>query len=1023
MKTGVFFLFLPMVLVAQNNATDTIARSKEIEQVVITGYQRIEKNKLTSAISNVKMADIEQKGTASVDQMLQGKVAGVMVNPSSGTPGQIAPIRIRGTASLSGSVDPLWVLDGVPLEGNEAPKYNAGEDINLLRNYSIAGVNPEDIEDITILKDASATAIYGARAANGVILITTKKGKRGKMNINFSSNTFVNLRPDFSKLNLMDANQKIDFELAMAARADLDEYRSGGGAVMRILTDNNDLAAYRTGGYNALSSASQTQLQALRGTNTNWGNLLYRAAVNQQYSVNLSGGLDNYTYYASLGYYNEDAAVIGSGFDRFNITLKNNFKVNNKLNLGVTFFGVQTNRKSFLSDSGSFTTPTYYSRTANPYLSPRNADGSYIYDQDINYIERFDGTIVRLPFNFLEERENTRYDLQTRSARFIFDADYKIAKGLEFRTQLGVLLENSHTERYAQQETYFMRRAIANSYQGGSGTGAYIIPNGDYLNTIDDKGFEYNWKNILQYRNSFGKHDVDFLVGNELRRVKTEGTNSQMYGYNPFTRTSIPLTIPSSQINNANYIPVRNYMNEDAYTSFYGTASYTFDKKYTVFGSLRYDGTNLFGADLQDKYLPIWAISGSWNVKRENFLADSSTISNLKLRASYGLQGNIDRNTSKFFVGSYRTIRILDTTEDILIADTFPNSKLRWEKTTNVNLGLDFGLFNNRLNFTLDLYKRKGTDILGITELPQESGVDFATVNWAGITNKGFEFSISSTNISTENFSWFTNINIAANRSNIDQIMARNNQFTPSGLGYPVNAVFGIKTAGLDDNGMPLFYNASGDIVNAAEFLKLSNPYDFFWPEYIQSDLSDAEARNLYSYLGDRDPKFYGGINNSFRIKNWDLNIATTFNIKQYVKGRPTYNFTAVDRGLNYSTDILNAGNGTLPQIVGAETIANDRLTYNWFYPGNDYIGVYNNLDIWNKEVSFIRISSVRLGYNIPQAMLKNIGISSMRLSLEGRNLFTFGTNTNGYFDPETYGNIYATPIQKSVVFGFNIGF
>ncbi|MEC5394853.1 SusC/RagA family TonB-linked outer membrane protein [Bergeyella sp. RCAD1439] len=1021
MKTGVFFLFLPMALAAQTRVSDTLERSKEIEQVVITGYQKIEKNKLTSAVSTVKMADIEQKGTASVEQMLQGKVAGVMINPASGTPGQIAPIRIRGTASLSGSVDPLWVLDGVPLEGNEAPKYNAGEDINLLRNYSIAGVNPEDIEDITILKDASATAIYGARAANGVIVVTTKKGKKGRLNINFSSNTFVNLRPNFEKLNLLNSNQKVDFELAMAGREDLDGYRSGGGEVMRILTANGDLTAYRLGGYEALSSASKAQIQALRGVNTRWGDLLYRAAVNQQQSINFSGGVDNYNYYASLGYYNEDAAVIGSGFDRFNVTLKNSFKFNQKLNLGITFFGVQTTRKSFLSDTGSFTTPTYYSRTANPYLAVRDADGNYIYDQDINYIERSNGTIVRLPFNYIEERENTRYDMQTRSARFIFDADYKILKGLEFRTQLGVLLENTHTERYAKQDTYFMRRALANSYQ--SNTDTYILPEGDYLNTVDDKGFEYNWKNVLQYRVNLGSHDLDFLVGNELRRVKTEGTNSQMYGYNPFTRTSVPLTIPSSQITNANYIPVTNYLNEDAYTSFYGTASYTFGKKYTLFGSLRYDGTNLFGAELRDKYLPVWAVSGAWNVKREGFLADNTTISTLKLRGSYGLQGNIDRNTSKFFVGSYRPVRLLNTTENMLIADTYPNERLRWEKTTNINLGLDFGLFNNRLNFVFDLYHRKGTDIVGVTELPQESGVDFATINWAGITNRGFEFSVSSVNVDTGNFTWSTAINIAANRSNIDQIMARNNQFTPSGLGYPVNAVFGIKTAGLDENGMPLFYGKDGSVVNAVDFLKLSNPYDFFWPDYVQSSLSDVESRGLYSYLGDRDPKFYGGINNTFRMKNWDLNIATTFNLRQYVKGRPTYNFTAVDRGLNYSSDVLHAGNGRLPRIVGAETLPSDRLTYNWFYPGNDYMGIYNNLDIWNKEISFIRISSIRLGYSVPQSVLKSTGIASMRLSLEGRNLLTFGTNTAGYFDPETYGNIYATPVQKSVILGFNIGF
>ncbi|MDO4225674.1 MAG: TonB-dependent receptor plug domain-containing protein, partial [Bergeyella zoohelcum] len=490
MKAGVFFLFLPVAFIAQTN-NDSIAKSKNIDEVVITGYQKIEKNKLTSAVSTIQMKDIEQKATASVDQMLQGKLAGVMVTPTSGTPGQIAPIRIRGTASLSGSVDPLWVLDGVPLEGNDAPKYNIGEDINLLKNYSIAGVNPEDIEDITVLKDASATAIYGARAANGVIVITTKKGKKGRMNINFSSNTFVSLRPDFSKLNLMNSNQKVDFELGMAAREDLDNYRGSNGAVMRILNQNNDLAAFRNGGYDAISDASKALIQQLRNTNTDWGKLLYRDAINHQHSLSLSGDTGNHNYYASLGYYKENSTVIGSGFERFNITLKNRFKVNDKFTVGVSFFGTQNNQENFLSDTGSFTTPTYYSRTANPYLGIRNADGSYIYDEDINYVERTNGTIVRVPYNFIEERNNTEYKMLSRSARFIFDAEYKILKGLEFRTQLGMLLDNNHTERYATNSTYFMRKAIANSLQSD---GSYIIPNGDYLGTTDEKGFEYNWK-------------------------------------------------------------------------------------------------------------------------------------------------------------------------------------------------------------------------------------------------------------------------------------------------------------------------------------------------------------------------------------------------------------------------------------------------------------------------------------------------------------------------------------------------
>lgn len=618
------------------------------------------------------MQDIEQKGTASVDQMMVGKVAGVMVAPASGSPGQIAPIRIRGTASLSGNVSPLWVLDGIPLEGNDAPAFSAGQDINTLTNFSIAGVNPDDIQDITILKDASATAIYGARAANGVILVTTKNGKKGKMNFSLSSNTFVSLRPDFSLLNLMNSNQKVDFELMMAGRADLDNYRKDNGAIARLLNQNNAWDTFRNGGFEALNPSLQNVINELRGINTNWGNLLYRNAVNQQQTFTLSGGTENSTYYASLGYYSEDGTVIGQGFDRLNLTLKNNYKINNRLNIGLSIFGTNTNNKAFLTDSGSHSSPVFYSRGANPYLRPFDADGNYIYDQDINYIERISGGEIRIPFNFIEERDNTKHNLNTQSLKSILDVGYKIVKGLEFRSQLGIQIDHTKTERYASQETYFLRKRRAN-YRTNNGQD-YILPLGDYYGVNNANLLSLNFKNILEYNKSFDKHDVSILAGSELNRVKNTGAFTQQYGYNPVSKTSIPIVIPSDQFKNNDLKPARDYENINAMASFFGTASYTYDRKYTVFGSVRYDGTNLYGVEKRKKWNPIWALSAAWNVKNEAFLRDSNTISTLKLRGSYGLQGNFDKNTSPYFIGIYNTTNILNTVENNIVANGTPNA-------------------------------------------------------------------------------------------------------------------------------------------------------------------------------------------------------------------------------------------------------------------------------------------------------------------------------------------------------------
>ena len=589
MRRAKFLLgLLPSVLWAQNTPVDTTkTKTKEIDEVIITGFQKIEKSKITSSVDVVKMKDIEQKAVASIDQMLQGRVPGLLVTPASGTPGQIAPIRLRGTASLSGPTDPLWVIDGMPLEMGDAPKYDAGKDINDLKNYSIAGFNPEDIESITVLKDASATAIYGARAANGVILVTTKSGKKGRMNVNFSASTFVNLRPNFSKLNLMNSNQKVDWELMMASRSDLDNYRKDNGEVARILLANNDWNLFRSGGFSAISEASQREINALRNVNTNWGNLLYRTAINKQYSVSLSGGLDNYAYYASLGYYDEQSTVIGSGFERLNLTFKNDFKINNKIKVGLSIFGTNTKQSSFLSDASGNITPTYYSRSANPYLRPKDENGNYVYDPNVNYM---DGD-ARIPYNYMEEKDNTRYDLNTKSLRGILNLDYKIFKFLEFRSQLGIQYENQKTEKYATEQTYFLRKRRDASKITSGGTTTYIIPKGDYYNISNGNSFEYNFKNILEFSKKINRHDVNLLVGSEIRETKYTSVNSQMYGYNPRQKTSIPLNIPNSEMRNANYLPVVDTEVSNAYASFFGTTSYTFANRYTFFGSVRYDGT------------------------------------------------------------------------------------------------------------------------------------------------------------------------------------------------------------------------------------------------------------------------------------------------------------------------------------------------------------------------------------------------------------------------------------------------
>jgi TonB-linked SusC/RagA family outer membrane protein len=1012
---------------SQKNYTINLkSESAKLQEVVVTGYQKIEKRKVTGAVTKIDMAAIQQTGVSSIDQLLVGQIAGVAVSTPSGAPGAPAKIRIRGTASLNGTQDPLWVLDGLPLEGNEVPKNYDKDNIDVLNNFSIAGLNPDDIKDITVLKDAAATAIYGARAANGVIVVTTKKGKAGKMVVNFNTNTFITQRPEFSKLNLLNASQKVDLELNMASREDLT-YRDNAGEISRILNRSNELAAFRAGGFSSLSPATQQSINDLRNNNTNWGNLIYQTAINTQHGLSLSGGGEKSDYYFSLGYYDEKGTTIGTGFKRYNLTLKNNFEITDKFKVGVGIFGSENKTTSYLTDTDAFTSPSNYSRNVNPYLTPYNADGSYKYDQDISgYSDRY------VPFNILEERANTSYDLKTRAVKALLDAEYKITRDLRVTSQLGLQLDNTSSEKFADKDTYYTRKQREKSRYFTNGAFNYFLPDGGIIQNSNTDFFQYNLKTMVNYSKTFGeKHEVEAMIGNELRRSYATSISTKGFGFDKNTLTTKPIMFPNT--NFANDLEYRTYLkteNENAFASFFATASYTYDRKYSFFGSVRYDGSDLFGVDPKYKYLPLWSTSASWTVSEEDFLKDNLTVSNLRFRASYGLQGNIDKNTSPFVVGTYKNTTILPgQTEQTISVESPPNDKLRWEKTSNTNLGMDLGLFNNRISIVTDFYGRKSSDLIGSRALPLENGFEYTNLNWAQVTNRGYEITLSTRNIDRPNFKWNTSINFSHNKSNVDRIEVRDNDFLPSREGLPVNAVFGYKTNGIDENGYPLFVNKKGETVNAQKFFGLYDPYaDFFPGELTQSSLSAAEMRDLFVYLGDRDPKFTGGLTNTIKVSNFDFTVAAAFNLKQTVVRTPPYNGTIVDRGQNYTNDILNAWSPTntssnLPGITSKDSGTGDSyMAYLWF-SGQNQIPTYNYLDTWVSEMSYMRLSSMRLGYTFPKAFTDHINIQSIRLNVEARNLFVISSDYKGYFDPETFGNIYAQPVPKSFTLGCNVTF
>ncbi|MEN5376729.1 SusC/RagA family TonB-linked outer membrane protein [Sphingobacterium kitahiroshimense] len=1004
------------------------ATDKALEEVIVTGYTNISKVKNTTAYNKLKLDDIKQTGVSSVDQLLEGQVAGLQLSNLNGGPNSAPKIRIRGTVSLNGTQDPLWVIDGLPIEGTALPNTFDKDNLNNLSNLPIAGINPDDIADITVLKDAAATSIYGARAANGVIVITTKKGKKGPTQVSVSANSFVTQKPDFTKLNLMNASEKVEFELGMANRSDLT-YRTNQGAIARLLSANNELDSYRKFGITGLSKTTQDAISQLRSQSHNWGDELYRTALNQQYTAAISGGSDGHDFYLSGGFYDEQAATKGVGMRRYSLTLNNNFKISNKLKAGINLLGSSTDRNNFIQDRDAFTNPNTYARTVNPYLTPRDAQGNYVYDQDIVGYERD----TYIPFNALEERANTNYNLNNKSLKAIANLTYQILPSLSLRTELGLQFEESGTERFADKESYNTRkfRAQTRYYDSASKTNKYFLPDGGQIQNDKNSIFQYNWKSFAQYNLKFDDHhDIEIMAGTELRRSKNTGIMTRGFGYNPKTLTTQPILFPSS-----NYATDKKYqqyvktIGESSYASFYANASYSYDRKYNIYGSIRYDGSNMFGVDPKYRFLPIWSLSGSWNAKEEDFLKDQEWVSNLKFRGSYGIQGNIDRNSYPFIIGTYSNGSMLPgNNEESIVVDMPANDKLRWERTQSWNAGFDFGILKNRVQFTVDYYNRLSTDLIGTSQLPLENGFPNVSRNWASVSNDGIEFSVNSQNIVRDRFSWSTDFNIAHNRNKLKRVMADPTAYNVDArAGNPINAMYEIETAGLDADGLPQFYNDQGAVVSYEDYFQLFDPYADMAPGlFVNSSMNNNEYQNKFKYKGSMDPKFVGGMTNRFRYANFDLAVSVVFNIDQWMRRSPTYNPAIVDRGSNYTKDVLQAltpGSKDFIAIGSTSAEASDRwMAYSWM-DGNDPSNAFKYLDIWSKKMSYLRVNSIRLGYTLPKSVANKIQASNIRFNIEGRNLFVFGNNYDGYFDPETFGNNYAQPISKSFAFGLTASF
>lgn len=893
---------------------------QQLEEVVVVGYGTQLKQELTGNVAQISGDQIANVPTPSLESALQGRAAGVYINQGSGKLGSGINIRVRGAASVSASNQPLYVVDGIPVTSSDLGSTNT-EPLN-----PIADINPNDIESIEILKDASASAIYGSRASNGVVIITTKRGKAGKTNVNF--NYYTGWSKPTKIREFLNAAEYIE-----------------------LFTE-----AAENEGYDAEEMFGFFGLDINSDVDQNWAEEPFQNGNVSQYEVSLNGGNEKTRFYINGNYNTTDGIIIGNEFDRAAGRLNIDHTISDRFRIGTNLSLIRTLNKR-VSDDNAFSNPVQLN--ALPPIQPK--------------IDPETGELNRRTLyynNLIDQRDgfNDALTYRTISTGYL---EFDILKNLQFRTEHGVDFLNLQEELYLGRLTE----------DGGPSGYGY---NSQFTST------NYNTNNTLNYNTLVNDmHKLDFLLGFSYQDASATSASVEGRGFpsDRFKKISSASRIISGSSTGTNY----------AFLSYFARANYVFNEKYLFSGSIRSDGSSRFGSD--NRYGTFPAASAGWIITGEDFLSENKIVSFLKLRASYGLTGNAE-------IGNFASRGLYSASayeeESGLIPTTLPNPDLRWEKTKQFDIGLDYGLFEDRITGEIDYYIKNTDDLLLNLPLPATSGYSIITKNIGKLENKGVEFVLNTQNF-VGDFTWNTNFNVAFNRNKVTDL-AGNTIFGDSrGLGQiregePMAVFWGPKYAGVDpDNGDALYYVRPGSD-------ETTNVY------------GEAEHQKV----GDPNPKAIGGFTNNFSYKGFDLSI-----LMQFVTGNDIYNMAGFFQSVNgdffdnQTKDQMNRWQqpGDITNVPQARLFA-----------GNGS----QKSSRWVQDGSFLRINYVNLGYKLPDAWIKKVKFTSARVYVQGTNLHTF-TDYDGY-DPEvntTYfgrsnvmlgHDFYTPPLAKTITVGVNIG-
>lgn len=963
-----------------------------LDEVVAIGYATVKRKDLTGSVASVNSKELSKIPTSDVTQALAGRMAGVQVMQSEGAPGASISIRVRGGISITQSNEPLYIIDGFPSEDG------------------MSTLDPAEIESIDILKDASATAIYGARGANGVVVITTKSGAQGGGKATVTFDSYVGFKKIAKKLDVLSPYEfvKLDYERKVYDQTDSQE--SWDAAVKSFET--------------IYGKYSDIEANYANREGIDWQDqTLGRTALTQNYRIGVSGGTDKLNYSMAYSYYDEEGAMVFSGSKKHNISFNLNSKVNDRLTV--------TARMSFdhmrvegmgTSEGGDRFNKMQHILQYRPTIGINGSDSDLLGDEDPLFVDDA-GNVMQNPLlSAAEETKDKEYRTFQANGGFTF----KIIKGLSFRNTTGMRYQTRRNDIF---------------YGDKSVTGKRSSINGSIEN-IENGSFQTS--NVLTYNWSNESNDLTVMAGQEFvskwtRNFKASASN---FPNDEIGLGDLSLGLAGTPESYQNY--------DDKLLSFFTRVNYNYKEKYLFTASLRADGSSKFGKNNKWGYFP--AFSAAWRMGEEEFIKNLNVFSDLKLRIGYGLAGNNRIN-------SYQSLAIMgsvtypngDSTQSGYASNQVPNPELKWEANKTFNFGLDFGFFNQRLTISPEFYINRSSNLLLSAKLPDSSGYSSMVINAGETENKGIDLTINTVNIETKDFSWNTAITFSHNKNLVKKLTGEEVQLWEASFGYSQNThIIGVNQPlgqmyGYVTDGLYQVEDFDYDAATKTYTLKDGIPYmgdkQNVQPGNWKFKNLDGSADNKITesdktVIGNAYPIFYGGINNNFTYKNFDLSIFFTYSYGNDVFNATKLTNTKSALDNKNVLDVANSANRWVLVNDKGEMIT-DPQELAAVNRGKTVASIIDNevgdtyIHSWAVEDgSFLKLSNVTLGYTFPKAWLKKLGVSKLRLYATGSNLFTW-TKYSG-FDPEvsTMGNgltpgvdFGAYPKSRSFVFGINLAF